>query len=253
MSKIHVDWFRCPFRNVNTRRTFHFIPRFSVEVQKGNERLGYIRFMVHTLTQSFSQDCRRRSPPKSCHLLRGVRSLTIQSSRGCPSRKSLSRHKVVWFDASLRHVPSVCPLAKPPLPKIGGRHSANARKLLFPFGASCLDLLRGPSPCSRQDSAGPFSPRSSQNCQNSPEDALSHWSHSASPGIHSTLCRQDRRVDWHVRCFWPDFGLSLAPTHQIDNQCFLHLCLVVGTTNWDVPFHHQFLDFSGSKSVSTGC
>ena len=61
-------------------KDFHIVPRFSVEVQKGTERLGCVRFLLHTLTQSTSQDCRRRSPPKSCRLLRGVRSPSVQSS-----------------------------------------------------------------------------------------------------------------------------------------------------------------------------
>ena len=187
--------------------TFHIVHRISFEVQTGNERLGCTCFLLHILTQSSSQDCRRRSPPKSFCLLRCVRSPTIQSSvhqmesrsdvtkgqwhrrvewipdenipSSCalspdqfeigeegnyqprrpalhifkqllpvcllgflkdlqdrhhkaewptlqltrlpktqerPSRRARSRHKVVWFDASLRHVPSVFPMSKPSLP-----------------------------------------------------------------------------------------------------------------------------------------
>ena len=48
---------------------------------------------------------------------------------------------VVWFDASIRHVPSVFPLAKPQMPKIGGHHSANVAVVQLPWAVleeACL-------------------------------------------------------------------------------------------------------------------
>ena len=118
-------------------------------------------------------------------------------------------------------------------------------------------------PRSRQDSFFPSRfPKlpelsSASSTHQNHEDVLSRKKQAASPGTHSARCRSNRRVGWHVRCFrsgWQcsHFGLSLAPTQQISNQWFLHLCLAVGTTNWDVPFHHQFLDLFGSKPLPTG-
>ena len=93
----------------------------------------------------------------------------VPKTPGRPLRKAPSRHKVVWFDASIRHVPSVFPIAKPknwqaPLCRrrcCPGCHGLLSKKVVFQFGANCLNLLLGPSsswfPCSRQDSAGSFS------------------------------------------------------------------------------------------------
>ena len=52
-------------RLVTWMKDFHIVARFSVEVQKKESSAWdtFVRFLLRTLTQSTSQDCRRRSPP----------------------------------------------------------------------------------------------------------------------------------------------------------------------------------------------
>ena len=100
-------------------------PQFPVQVQKGNERLRYIRFLLHTFTQSTGQDCRRHSQPKSCRILRGVGSPTDQMESRLDVAKGQLHRGVEWipeenllsscalssdqFQSQLRH--SWCPIS----------------------------------------------------------------------------------------------------------------------------------------------
>ena len=94
---------------------------------------------------------------------------------------------------------------------------------------------------------------STSSTRRSHEDIFLCRSQPTSPGIYSALCRPDGRVDRHVRCTRSQrcrsrscltnaAGLRSTP---------LDLGLAVGPTDWDGPFHCQFLDLFGSESLPT--